>query len=162
MSRRSRRSFRVEDAAVLFAALGDGTRLRLVGRLAEEGPASATELSEEAEVTRQAISKHLEVLARAGLVRDRREGRERIWELEPAGLDAARTWLDRIAAQWDDALEGLKRFVEEERCVAPDWARSLARRGAAGPVAPPSARAPRTAGGAPPAPHRERARGRAR
>ena len=106
-------ALRVDDAAPLFAALGDGTRLRLVGRLASGGPASVTELSGEAAVSRQAISKHLDVLARAGLVRDRREGRERIVELAPARLAAARTYLDRVAAQWDEALAELQRFVEE-------------------------------------------------
>lgn len=114
MSRNRRgAALREDDAAPLFAALGDGTRLRLVGRLASGGPASITELSGEAAVSRQAVSKHLDVLARAGLVRDRREGRERIVELEPARLAAARTYLDRVAARWDEALGELRRFVEE-------------------------------------------------
>lgn len=107
-------ALRLDDAAPLFAALGDGTRLRLVARLATRGPASATALSREAAVTRQAVSKHLEVLARARLVRGRREGRERIWELAPERLDAARLYLDRISAQWDEALESLRAFVEED------------------------------------------------
>jgi hypothetical protein len=54
-------------------------------------------------------------LAEAGLVRDVRLGRERIWELEPRRLDAARRELDRIAEQWDAAIGRLKVFVEEER-----------------------------------------------
>jgi DNA-binding transcriptional ArsR family regulator len=103
---------RLKDRAPIFAALGDETRLQLVARLCERGPASITHLSEGTQVTRQAITKHLEVLAAAGLVRDQRQGRERIWELEPASLEDARQCLDRISEQWDDALDRLKRFVE--------------------------------------------------
>jgi DNA-binding transcriptional ArsR family regulator len=69
---------RVRDAAPLFAALGDATRLRLLHRLSVSGPESIARLSEKSEVTRQAITKHLEVLAEAGLVRGTRRGRERI------------------------------------------------------------------------------------
>jgi DNA-binding transcriptional ArsR family regulator len=105
-------SFRVRDAAPLFAALGDETRLRLVDRLSAGGPASITRLSASAEVSRQAITKHVEVLAKAHLVRTRREGRERICELEPARLADAHAYLDGISRQWDDALGRLKRFVE--------------------------------------------------
>jgi len=102
-----------EEAAALFAALGDDTRLRLVARLAGGGPASIAELTAEAGVSRQAIRKHLEVLSEAGLVRGRRAGREHVWELRPARLGAARTYLDRVSAQWDEALEALQRLVEE-------------------------------------------------
>lgn len=110
---RAKRALRVDDAALLFAALGDETRLRLVARLATRGPASATELSREASISRQAVSKHLDVLARARLVRDRHVGRERIFELAPARLERARLYLETISAAWDEALESLRRFVEE-------------------------------------------------
>ncbi len=100
------------DAAPLFAALGDATRLRLVAQLSSHGPQSIAQLSEVAPVTRQAITKHLEALAEAGLVRDSREGRERIFELETKRLEKARKCLDEISAQWDDALLRLKHFVE--------------------------------------------------
>src|SRR5919108_405938 len=65
-----------------------------------------------ASVTRQAITKHLPVLARAGLVRGTRRGREHVWELDPTQLAEARRYLDSISAQWDDALSRLKAFVE--------------------------------------------------
>jgi DNA-binding transcriptional ArsR family regulator len=100
-------------AAMLFAALGDETRLALVDRLGTSGPQSITRLTTGSAVTRQAITKHLHVLADAGLVHDRRRGRERIWELDTERLDEARRWLDHIAQEWNDALERLKRFVEE-------------------------------------------------
>jgi len=103
----------VEDAAPLFAALGDATRLRMTLRLSTEGPLSTARLSEGSEVTRQAITKHLESLAEAGLVHDRREGRERIWELEPRRLDRARECIDRISRQWDVAIGRLKDLVED-------------------------------------------------
>lgn len=104
----------LSGAAPVFAALGDETRLRLVGRLCAEGPLSITRLSEGAPVTRQAISKHLHALAGAGVVRDTRRGRERVFELAPRRLEEARRCLDRISDQWDAAIGRLKAFVEEE------------------------------------------------
>ena len=102
----------VRDAAPLFAALGDETRLRLLIRLSSGGPGSITQLSAKSAVTRQAITKHLRVLADAGLVRSSRRGRERVWDLEPRRLDDAHAYLSRISKQWDDALGRLKAFVE--------------------------------------------------
>ena len=103
---------RVVDAAPLFAALGDETRLRLLARLSAGGPGSIAALSLTAPVSRQAITKHLEVLREAGLVRSHRSGRERIWALEPERLADAHACLDRISSQWDDALQRLKALVE--------------------------------------------------
>jgi DNA-binding transcriptional ArsR family regulator len=100
-------------AAPIFAALGDETRLEIVTRLGSSGPLSIARLSAGRPVTRQAISKHLGVLANAGLVRSRRRGRERIWSFEAKRIDEARRCLDRISEQWDQALERLKQFVED-------------------------------------------------
>ena len=97
----------------MFAALGDATRLRLVARLCGEGPLSIARLSDGTGVTRQAITKHLNALAAAGLARDTRNGRERIWELEPKRLENARRCLDQIADQWDAAIDRLRDFVEQ-------------------------------------------------
>jgi DNA-binding transcriptional ArsR family regulator len=102
----------VRDAAPLFAALGDETRLRLLVRLSASGPESIAHLSAKSAVSRQAIKKHLDVLSRAGLVRGNRRGREHIWQIEPKRLSDARVYLDRISQQWDDALDRLKQFVE--------------------------------------------------
>jgi DNA-binding transcriptional ArsR family regulator len=102
----------VRDAAPLFAALGDETRLGLILRLSAGGPGSITQLSAKSAVSRQAISKHLRVLADAGLVRSTRRGREQVWDLEPRRLEDAHAYLDRISAQWDAALAKLKSFVE--------------------------------------------------
>ena len=98
--------------APLFAALGDETRLRLVTRLSAEGPLSIARLTAGGGVTRQAVTKHLHVLAQAGIAHSSPLGRERIWELEPQSLLAARECLGRISAQWDEALGRLRRFVE--------------------------------------------------
>ena len=104
---------RVRDAAPLFAALGDETRLRLIVRLSSSGPGSITQLSAKSDVSRQAITKHLRVLSDAGLVRSTRRGREQVWDLEPRRLDDAHAYLDRISKQWDEALDRLRTFVEE-------------------------------------------------
>ena len=104
----------IAKAAPLFAALGDETRLRLLARLSADGPLSIARLSDEAPVTRQAITKHLDALAGAGLVRDTWRGRERLWQIQPQRVDDARQYLERVSAQWDDALGRLKAFVEGE------------------------------------------------
>jgi DNA-binding transcriptional ArsR family regulator len=106
-------SAQARDAAPLFAALGDETRFRLLVRLSAGGPGSIASLHAKSRVTRQAITKHLVVLSEAGLVRSSRRGRERIWELEPKRFADAHQYLDQISRQWDDALERLRRFVEE-------------------------------------------------
>ena len=105
---------KLKDAAPLFAALGDATRLGLLVSLCASGPVSLTRLANRFEVSRQAITKHLGVLEEAGLVRSSREGRERIWTLEAQRLDDAHAYLERISRQWDDALSRLQAFVERE------------------------------------------------
>lgn len=102
----------MQAVAPVFAALGDATRLRLIALLCAGGAMSIAQLTGGTEVTRQAVTKHLQVLADAGVVRDAKRGRERVWELEPARLDEARRSLDAIAVQWDAALERLRVLVE--------------------------------------------------
>lgn len=98
--------------APVFAALGDETRIRLVARLGAEGPLSITRLTDGTGVTRQAVSKHLQVLAGAGLARSVPLGRERLWHLRPEPLDEARRSLDLISQRWDESLSRLKAAVE--------------------------------------------------
>ena len=98
--------------APTFAALGDETRLRLIAALCVGGALSITQLTLGTDLTRQAVTKHLGVLAAAGLVHDVKLGRERLWEFEPASLEAARRSLEAIGRQWDDALARLKLAVE--------------------------------------------------
>ena len=102
----------LEKTALIFAALGDDNRLRLVSRLSTDGPMSIARLTEGGSVTRQAVTKHLQVLAKVGLACNSRLGRESVWELESKPLDAARHCLDGISAQWDAALDRLRKFVD--------------------------------------------------
>lgn len=101
------------SAALLFAALGDDTRLALLRRLSEDGPASITVLSERFAVTRQGITKHLAVLAAAGIVEGQRKGRQHVWSLKLDRLAEAQRYLGLIARGWDDALDRLKSHLEE-------------------------------------------------
>lgn len=102
----------LRNCAPIFAALGDETRLRLIALLCVGGAMSITQLTSGTAISRQAVTKHLDVLAAAGLVRDVRSGRERLWEFEPTHLEEARRSLEAIAHQWDLALAKLKRAVE--------------------------------------------------
>jgi DNA-binding transcriptional ArsR family regulator len=99
-------------AAPVFAALGDRTRLRIVARLCGEGPLSIVRLTEGGYVSRQAVTKHLRALERAGLTRSSRVGRERLWELKARRLEEARRYLEEISAGWDAAIERLRAHVE--------------------------------------------------
>lgn len=103
---------RLKDAAPLFAALGDATRLGLLVSLCASGPLTVTRLSGQFAVSRQAITKHLEVLSEAGLVKSARQGRERIWTFQPRRLEDAHQYLERLSREWDVALGRLKAFVE--------------------------------------------------
>jgi DNA-binding transcriptional ArsR family regulator len=100
------------EPAEVFAALGDETRLALVARLIAEGPASIVRLSTGATMTRQAVTKHLQVLEKAGLVRCERIGRTTLWRLEAPAIDRARRTLDLLSRHWDDRLARLRDHVE--------------------------------------------------
>jgi DNA-binding transcriptional ArsR family regulator len=109
---RPKKNSSLRNSAPIFAALGDETRLRLIAVLCAGGAVSIAQLTSGTEITRQAVTKHLHVLAAAGLVRDIKVGRERLWEFEPMQLEAARRSLDVIARQWDHALDKLKTALE--------------------------------------------------
>ena len=104
---------RAQDAASLFAALGDATRLQLLMRLSASGPESIAQMSEKSAVTRQAITKHLRVLEDAGFVAGERRGREHIWRLQPRRFGDVHAHLERLSKQWDDTLERLRAFVDD-------------------------------------------------
>ncbi|MGH9667935.1 MAG: ArsR/SmtB family transcription factor [Bryobacteraceae bacterium] len=112
MRSRSKATAEPKGSARIFAALGDKTRLRLVARLCGDGPMSIARLTAGSKVTRQAITKHLRVMERAGLVHSTRHGRESVWQLDQPRLQEARGYLDHISTQWDDALGRLRRFVD--------------------------------------------------
>jgi len=96
----------------VFAALGDETRLGLLATLGAGDRLSITQLTEGTTLTRQAVTKHLRALQRAGLVRGLRRGRETLFEPNSEPLDEARRALEWISKQWDQALARLKAFVE--------------------------------------------------
>lgn len=91
----------------VFAALGDPTRRAVLRTLVDRGQATATDLGEVVGVSRQAATKHLDLLAAAGLVVDRRQGRERLWQVSPEPLAAAAGWLAETGAAWDARLTRL-------------------------------------------------------
>src|SRR5262249_5132672 len=110
--RRSAAALDARHAAPVFAALGDETRLFIVASLSATGPMSIVALTTGSGVTRQAVTKHLQVLLTAGRVGLQRAGREPRWELDRQPLDAAGESLELIASQGDEARGRLKAFVE--------------------------------------------------
>lgn len=109
----SGRITRWQAPAPVFAALGDETRLSLVGKLCKGQPRSISQLTQGSKLTRQAITKHLRVLEDAGVVHSVRAGRESLYELDLEPMDELRKYLEFVSAQWDQALGRLKSFVEE-------------------------------------------------
>jgi DNA-binding transcriptional ArsR family regulator len=98
--------------APVFAALGDATRLSLLMKLSDGGTQSIARLSSDTRLTRQAVTKHLHVLEKAGLVRSVRVGRESRFAFRPEPVAEARSYLETVSAQWDDALVRLRSLVE--------------------------------------------------
>ena len=99
--------------APLFAALGDETRLSLVARLCRRGHQSISQLTRGTELTRQAVTKHLHVLERVGLVKSAHNGRQTFYELDAAPIETMTEYLELVAAQWDKKLANLKGFLGE-------------------------------------------------
>ena len=101
-----------QSLANVFAALGDPTRLQLIAILCAGGAFSIAQLTANTDITRQAVTKHLQVMAAAGVVRDTKTGRERLWQLDPARIAEAKRTLEIIGRQWEVALGKLKAFAE--------------------------------------------------
>jgi len=104
-----------EDHDVVFQALADPTRRRLLRTLSASGPATLSELTADVPMSRQAVSKHLTMLQQAGLVVAHGEVRGRRYELTPAPLAGAMGWIADVGAGWDERLARLKRQVEARR-----------------------------------------------
>lgn len=96
----------------VFSALADPTRRHLVEALAAQPGATATGLASGLPISRQAVAKHLKLLAEAGLVSSHRSGREALFELDTEPLVEAVAWIDAVGAEWDHSLAGLKQLVE--------------------------------------------------
>ena len=99
--------------STVFEAVADETRRALLERLRTLGRATLKDLAADQPMSRQAVTKHLDILADAGLVRIRREGRTRVHELHAAPLEELETWLAPYAAAWDRRLTRLKRHLDE-------------------------------------------------
>jgi ArsR family transcriptional regulator, cadmium/lead-responsive transcriptional repressor len=98
----------VDDTiGAVFAALADPTRRQVVRALSAQPGLTASHLAGELPITRQAVTKHLAALDRAGLVEGRREGREMRYSLTPAPLADAMAWMTGVGAQWDERLARL-------------------------------------------------------
>jgi DNA-binding transcriptional ArsR family regulator len=95
----------------IFSALGDAGRRDLIQAISERGSATATELAADRDVTRQAVSKQLNALADAGLLRARREGRETRYEVTPEPLSDAMAWMAVVGGRWDERLAALQRLL---------------------------------------------------
>lgn len=103
-----------DGLAGVFAALGDPTRLKLVAVLCAGGAFSIAQLTANTLMSRQGVTKHLQILAEAGVVRDVRSGRERLWQLDPTQIEEAKRTLEIIGRQWEAALGRLKMFAERK------------------------------------------------
>jgi DNA-binding transcriptional ArsR family regulator len=99
---------RADRSEAVFSALADPTRRALMTRLSEEGPATATDLSRELPISRQAIAKHFAALEEAGLVTGERVGREHRYRLTPGPLTDAMSWMAGVGAAWDERLSRLR------------------------------------------------------
>jgi DNA-binding transcriptional ArsR family regulator len=104
----------VAAKAPLFDALGDPNRLRIITRLCDGGPCSTTDVTQVVSVSRQAATKHLLLLEAVGLVSSQRQGRERIWRMQPEPLTDASEYLTALSQRWDRAIDRLRAFVEEQ------------------------------------------------
>jgi DNA-binding transcriptional ArsR family regulator len=96
----------------LWSAVGDPTRRRMVDQMLRDGGGTATSLSEHLPVTRQAVSKHLDVLTRAGLVHATAIGREKRYQVDDAQLSRAVAQLSSVGATWDARLRRIKKLAE--------------------------------------------------
>lgn len=100
-------------AASVFDALGDPHRLRIVIGLCDTGPSSTLRVAQAVPLSRQAATKHLELLQAVGVVSSAKRGRERIWAVQPEPLTAASDYLTALSNRWDQAIGRLKAFLED-------------------------------------------------
>ena len=97
----------------LFQALSDTTRRGILMRI-REGDRTVNDVASQFDISLPAVSKHLTILERAGLLTRRNEGRKRICHVEPRQLQSATEWLDFYQRFWNEQLENLKQFVETD------------------------------------------------
>src|SRR5258707_10436423 len=105
------------DDEQVFAALADSTRRQLLSNLARHSPKTITQLANEFPITRQGITKHLDLLAKAGLVQSWTQGREKHYSLAPEPLSTITTWIESIGQQWEARLANLRTLVESDEDI---------------------------------------------
>jgi DNA-binding transcriptional ArsR family regulator len=100
------------EIGALCAALADDTRRNVLDAVARSGPTTATRISADLPVSRQAVAKHLSVLESAGLVTQQRAGRETTFDVVPGSLRPLASWVQSTESAWNRRLERLRRHVE--------------------------------------------------
>ena len=97
----------------VFTAVADPTRREMLARMQSEGPLSIKQLAAPLPISRQAVTKHLDILQASGLVRVQRAGRERLHSLDSSPLKEVGDWLEPYAREWDERLSRLQRHLED-------------------------------------------------
>lgn len=110
--------------SMVFSALADPTRRAILARLSE-GEAPVKDLAEPFELSGPAITKHLKVLERAGLISRSRDGQQRPCRLEPRGLEPAADWIEQYRAMWEERFDRLDAYLKS---VAPKPAKKTTRK----------------------------------
>jgi DNA-binding transcriptional ArsR family regulator len=108
------------DMPLTFAALGDATRLAILSRLAAEGDMTVQDIARPFQMSLPAISQHLKVLERAGLIVRGRDGQKRPCQLCPGRLAEARQWLDHTRRAWEARFDRLERFLDDTSTPSKD------------------------------------------
>jgi len=103
----------VQSLSDTFAALGDPTRLAIVNRLASEGDLTVQDIARPFAMSLPAVSQHLKVLERAGLIARGRDGQKRPCRLNAERLAETARWFDHTRAAWDARLDRLERFLAQ-------------------------------------------------
>jgi DNA-binding transcriptional ArsR family regulator len=113
--------YQTAELDLVFGALANATR-RAILKILSSTEQSVLELVDQFDMSQPAISKHLKILERAGLIQKRKEGRYRFCELQPEALDAASEWVTNCRVHWEESFAALDRYLEdtkpkeEERC----------------------------------------------
>ena len=99
----------------VYTAIADPTRRALLLRLAEEGERNVTELVDPFRISQPAVSKHLRILREAGLVRSRKQGRLRLYQIEAPELRQVYEWVRHFERHWDEKLDALGEYLDKQK-----------------------------------------------
>jgi DNA-binding transcriptional ArsR family regulator len=99
----------------VYVAIADPTRRALLRRLADEGEKNVSDLTVPFSISQPAVSKHLRILRQAGLVRSRKEGRLRLYEINPRKLRHVHDWVSHFEKYWDAKLDALGEYLNKQK-----------------------------------------------